>query len=258
MKFSFCKRMVAFVLSVCICCLVAAPVFATETEETAEVSLLVNRDGDTITATVELVSIHTEIAGCDFYLNFDNSKLEYLEHTSHAFDFGFRDKVDYLYFSGFANNGVSEPGTLAVVTFKVLDTASGNADISLSDVILGDQEAQQVPVAILTTVESADNSVTTSPEKEGVVIVDLGVGTESEHTGEVTGTDGETSEQVSDSYNSESQEQKPTAGKEENAEQQKLDGIQEKKSLLFWLLPVGLLLVSAVIVAVLVAGKKKK
>ena len=259
----FSKFILAILLVCTLVCSLVVPAFAAEmADASAEVSLTVGREGDTVTATVTLVSVDTNVAGCEFYLNFDNEKLEYVEHTSEFFDFGFRDKADYLHFSGFSNDGITEPGILAVVTFRVISDASGDAAMSISDVVLGDQNALEIPVTIVATVdEKSDSTVEAVPEKEGTitVIVDGDPNESDPENDEQSSAADENAGQESDGTEPDgtaTDDQNSADKSEQNPEV--IGGIEKKQGSLFWLLPVALLLAAAVIIIVLIAGKKKK
>lgn len=154
MKSNSLKRILAFLLVLCMTFSLVVSASAAEGDPSASLSLKVSQKGNTITAVVGLTETNIGLSGIEFKLGFDTSKLTYTEAYGNIFGFSFADADNanakgYVYAAGSANSGdTTATGTIATLTFKVNDGASGDAAFTLISGNGSDKNSKMFPLTL--------------------------------------------------------------------------------------------------------------
>ena len=137
MKSNSLKRILAFLLVLCMTFSLAVSASAAEGDPSASLALDVSRRGNTVTAVVSLTDTSVALSGIEFKLGFDTTKLSYKEAYGEIFGFSFPDAANannkgYVYAGGtMASGETTATGTIATISFTVKDGASGDAAFTL-------------------------------------------------------------------------------------------------------------------------------
>ena len=138
MKSNSLKRILAFLVVLCMTFSLAVIASAAEGDPSASLALDVSRSGNTVTAVVSLKETNIGLGGIDFKLSFDNSKLTYITASAGSifgFDFADDDKANskgYVYAVGNVDSGdTMKAGVLATFTFAIKDDVTDKASIGL-------------------------------------------------------------------------------------------------------------------------------
>ena len=154
MKSNSLKRILAFLVVLCLTFSMVVSASAAEGDPSASLSLKVSQKGNTITAVVGLTETNIGLSGIEFKLGFDTSKLTYTEAYGNIFGFSFADADNanakgYVYAAGSANSGdTTATGTIATLTFKVNDGASGDAAFTLISGNGSDKNSKMFPLTL--------------------------------------------------------------------------------------------------------------
>ena len=154
MKSNSLKRILAFLVVLCLTFSMVVSASAAEGDPSASLSLKVSQKGNTITAVVGLTETNIGLSGIEFKLGFDTSKLTYTEAYGNIFGFSFADADNanakgYVYAAGSANSGdTTATGTIATLTFKVKDGASGDAAFTLISGNGSDKNSKMFPLTL--------------------------------------------------------------------------------------------------------------
>lgn len=154
MKSNSLKRILAFLMVLCMTFSLVVSASAAEGDPSASLSLKVSQKGNTITAVVGLTETSIGLSGIEFKLGFDTSKLTYTEAYGNIFGFSFADADNanakgYVYAAGSANSGdTAATGTVATFTFKVKDGGSGDATFTLISGNGSDKDSKTFPLTL--------------------------------------------------------------------------------------------------------------
>lgn len=158
MKSNSLKRILAFLVVLCLTFSMVVSASAAEGDPSASLSLKVSQKGNTVTAVVGLTDTNVGLSGIEFKLGFDTSKLTYTEAYGKIFGFSFADADNansrgYVYAAGSANSGdTTATGNVATFTFKVKDGASGDAAFTLISGNGSDKNSKTFPLTLPATV----------------------------------------------------------------------------------------------------------
>jgi hypothetical protein len=143
--------LVVMLIAMCTCAhsASAAPVVSVE-----PVSIEVT-EGETFTVNIIVDPAGSEIRGVEYKLYFDNTLVSATEQTPGNFLGGvnmpndINNTISMIMYGEFKISGVAAtaPGILATITFNA--TSHGVCDLTLDDIILSDQEAEEIPGVVI-------------------------------------------------------------------------------------------------------------
>ena len=155
MKSNFLKRILAFLVVLCMTFSLAVIASAAEGDPSASLALDVSQKGNKVTAVVSLTETNIGLRGIEFKLGFDTTKLTYEgDAYGKIFDFSFATADDanskgYVYAGGdFASGETKQSGKIASITFTVKDGASGAAAFTLIGGNGSDKDAKVFPLTL--------------------------------------------------------------------------------------------------------------
>lgn len=155
MKSNFLKRILAFLVVLCMTFSLTVIASAAEGDPSASLALDVSQKGNKVTAVVSLTETNIGLRGIEFKLGFDTTKLTYEgDAYGKIFDFSFATTDDanskgYVYAGGdFASGETKQSGKIASITFTVKDGASGAAAFTLIGGNGSDKDAKVFPLTL--------------------------------------------------------------------------------------------------------------